>query len=324
MTQPSRHLKSDVKVSVVVLTYKHREYLAQCLDSILLQETTFKFDIIIGHDASPDDASVAISEVYAKSHSDKIILLKHETNVGGTRNYFLSTKLATGEYIAHIDGDDYMLPGKLQAQSDYLDDNPDVSLVGHHMYDLENGNLKDSPAAIRRKINTDELLLTGCPFCHSSIMYRRSAIRTDSRDKETVDFYIYLGLSFSGCVSVIPAYYGVYRKNLGMSTRREYKGTIASAYMDAIDFASENQVCPNVIHKARCLMRMRMAVNFIHGGDFASFRTWCRSVPGEEWPYLSIKHRLLMALSHSKTLSLVAIRTYLQYADLIRRIRYRR
>ena len=44
----------DIAVSVIVITYNHSQYIKQCLDSILMQKTSFRFEVLVGDDASSD------------------------------------------------------------------------------------------------------------------------------------------------------------------------------------------------------------------------------------------------------------------------------
>ena len=47
-------MNQKVDISVVVMTYFHEAYIAQCLDSILAQETDLRYEILVGDDASQD------------------------------------------------------------------------------------------------------------------------------------------------------------------------------------------------------------------------------------------------------------------------------
>ena len=44
----------DCAVTICCITYKHEEYIAQALDSFLMQKTNFKFKIFVGEDHGPD------------------------------------------------------------------------------------------------------------------------------------------------------------------------------------------------------------------------------------------------------------------------------
>ena len=119
---------STDKVSVFVTTYNHENYIAQCLDSILSQKTTFDFEIVITDDASTDNTQKIISDY--KSKFGSIINEQLNTkNVGATVNCFQTLDRCKAEYIATLGGDDYWIDdNKLQKQIDALDANKDAVL----------------------------------------------------------------------------------------------------------------------------------------------------------------------------------------------------
>ena len=73
------------KVSVFMITYNHEKYIAEALDSILMQKTDFDFDIVIGEDCSTDATRRIVLE-YSRKYPDKIKLLLHNVNVGFISN----------------------------------------------------------------------------------------------------------------------------------------------------------------------------------------------------------------------------------------------
>lgn len=108
-------------LSVVIVSYNQEKYIAKAIDSVLMQQTDFPFEILIGDDCSTD-GSGAIIQRYADLYPDKIKFIKRSSNVGATYNaYDLNTRCA-GDYIAYLEGDDYWIdPLKLQKQKDFLD-----------------------------------------------------------------------------------------------------------------------------------------------------------------------------------------------------------
>ena len=54
-------ISQRIKVSVVVTTYNHENYIAQCLESILGQKGDFNLEIIVRDDHSSDNTSNIIS-----------------------------------------------------------------------------------------------------------------------------------------------------------------------------------------------------------------------------------------------------------------------
>lgn len=115
-------------VSVLLLTYNQEAYIAQAIESALMQKTDFDFEILIGDDRSTD-GTTAIVERYATVH-DRIRLINGPHNVGAVANERRLMENARGKYFAFLEGDDFWTdPQKLQKQVDFLEANPDYGLV---------------------------------------------------------------------------------------------------------------------------------------------------------------------------------------------------
>ena len=116
-----------VDVTVQVLTYFHENYVAQCLDSILAQETELRYEVLVGDDASGDRTPEIIRE-YAARYPDIIFPTLREENVGANQNGTDLIEHARGKYIAVLEGDDFWLdPHKLQKQWEFLEAHPEYS-----------------------------------------------------------------------------------------------------------------------------------------------------------------------------------------------------
>lgn len=138
---------SKVKLSVILITYNHEKYIARALDSVLMQETDFPFEIVVGEDMSPDQTRQIVKE-YKKQYPDKIRLVHREKNTGRpTLNVYETTMACKGEYLAYLEGDDYWTdPHKLQKQVDFLEQHPEYIAVthSHKMIDENGDDIKDS------------------------------------------------------------------------------------------------------------------------------------------------------------------------------------
>ena len=120
-----------VKVSVIVLTYNHEKYIRQALDSILMQKVDFRYEILVGDDASTDGTAEILRE-YQHKYGDIFRLFLHPRNVGATRNSYELLTSAKGEYLATCEGDDYWMDtGKLEVQVNFLEKNPEYSGTAH-------------------------------------------------------------------------------------------------------------------------------------------------------------------------------------------------
>ncbi|RRT93466.1 glycosyltransferase family 2 protein [Empedobacter falsenii] len=97
------------KVSILIPVYGVEKYISKCLDSVVNQ--TYKnIEVLFINDCTEDN-SINIVEQYINSKNknfDKITIIHNQTNIGlaATRNVGL--KNATGDFIFHLDSDDYL------------------------------------------------------------------------------------------------------------------------------------------------------------------------------------------------------------------------
>lgn len=138
----------EIMVSVSCLTYQHEKYLRQALDSMLMQKTTFAYEIIVHDDASTDNTAAIIRE-YAGKYPKIIrpILQKenqYSRQISITHKFILPA--ARGKYLAYCEGDDYWTdPYKLQKQVDFLEEHPEFMAVTHECWEVdEKGNMLSS------------------------------------------------------------------------------------------------------------------------------------------------------------------------------------
>ena len=121
-----------MKVTVLVTTYNHEKYIAQALDSVLMQETDFDFEIVVLEDCSTD-ATRDILSAYKRDHADKIRLWLAERNRRSNKTFAKEFRAAPSPYIAILDGDDYWTsPEKLQKQVEFLESHPECALCFHN------------------------------------------------------------------------------------------------------------------------------------------------------------------------------------------------
>ena len=146
---PSVSPSPSPKVSVVMLTYNHEKFIAQAIESVLIQRTNFPIELVVGEDCSTDGTREIVRR-YAAARPDIIRLVFHEKNVGAYENGQDVLAACQGEYIALLEGDDYWTsPDKLQRQADYLDAQPACALCFHRRKNSKFANANPfTPCAI--------------------------------------------------------------------------------------------------------------------------------------------------------------------------------
>lgn len=102
---------NQVQVSVIIPVYNAMPFLEENIKSLLMQ--TLKDIEIIYIDDKSTDGSLDIIKMY-KTKNEKIIVVENHKNVGVGISRNIGYEIAHGEYIAHLDADDYFDPRMLE------------------------------------------------------------------------------------------------------------------------------------------------------------------------------------------------------------------
>jgi glycosyltransferase involved in cell wall biosynthesis len=138
-------------VSITCTAYNQEKYIARTLDSFLMQQTDFDYEVLIHDDASTDYTAAIIREY--ESRYPHIFKPWYQTENQWSKGIRLHTACnlprALGKYVAMCDGDDYWTdPFKLQKQVDYMEAHPDCTLC-FHAIELVKNNQKPTGRFIK-------------------------------------------------------------------------------------------------------------------------------------------------------------------------------
>jgi glycosyltransferase involved in cell wall biosynthesis len=165
-----------MKVSILVMTYNHANFIAQALESVLMQRVNFAYEILISEDCSTDGTREIVVE-FQKRYPDKIRLLLSEQNVHSNAVVVRGIQHAKGQYIALLDGDDYWTSAhKLQKQVDFLDTHPECAVCFHNAAVIhEDGSRPPHnwTPADQKEVSTLEDIWLGNFIATCSTMFRR-------------------------------------------------------------------------------------------------------------------------------------------------------
>jgi len=121
-----------MKVTVLLLTYNHAPFIACAINSVLMQDTSFDYELVVVDDFSTDGTREVLTD-YQRQYPQKIRTVFHERNENNNR-YITEMLDCSGEYAAWLDGDDcWISPHKLQKQVDFLDAHPQHSMCFHNV-----------------------------------------------------------------------------------------------------------------------------------------------------------------------------------------------
>ncbi len=142
-------------ISVIIPVYNAEKYLVRCLDSICCQIFSGTFEIIAVDDASTDKSLLILKE-YEKNN-DKIRVIEHQVNKKLSVARSSGINAAKGDYIMHVDSDDWIVPNTLNTlYQEMKKNNPDV-IVYNYFQINDKGKRKDISLVKNEFITTDKL-----------------------------------------------------------------------------------------------------------------------------------------------------------------------
>lgn len=180
-------------ISVIIPTYNRARVIKEAIDSVLNQ-TVKNVELIVVDDGSTDHTE----EVLKAFHSDIRVLKQKTKGVSAARNRGIAE--ASGEFIAFLDSDDLWLPGKLTAQVDFFQSNPEALVCQTEEIWIRNGK-RVNPKKRHMKFSgmIFEQSLPLCIVSPSAVMMRKSLFKKVGCFDETLpaceDYDLWLRVS---------------------------------------------------------------------------------------------------------------------------------
>ncbi|MBT9393949.1 glycosyltransferase [Hymenobacter sp. NST-14] len=156
---------------MIIPVYNAGDYLRPAIESIL-QQTFQDFELIIVDDCSRDE-SLAVARSYQTD--PRVRVLANERNRGRSFADNYGAEYARGKYIAKMDADDIALPHRLQAQVDFLEQNPTVGLTSSFLQCFG-----ESDIVYEYPLSADAVrsfLLFNMPVANPTAFFRRSLLQ---------------------------------------------------------------------------------------------------------------------------------------------------
>ncbi|MDP9933166.1 glycosyltransferase family 2 protein [Variovorax paradoxus] len=227
-------------VTVCVATFNQAQYLERCINSIFAQDAVtaglLNIEVIVGDDCSTDATDAVLGKL-RRIHGTSLIVVRHGLNIGPAFNYLSILSKASGDYIAHLDGDDYWDPGKLGAQIGFLGQHPDIQAVctNARVVNQNEGECGIFTNVKTRVIDLEYLTASGNFLNHSSLLYRRAALSTVcGLVPPFIDYAILLALAHKAPIGFIEQPLVCYRAGLPGSIQRLHGGQVQDLYRDAL------------------------------------------------------------------------------------------
>lgn len=212
---------SGPTVSVVLRTYEHASFVAQAIESVLLQVAPFEFELVVGEDCS-NDGTRQIVKRYAERHPHLVRAVLPEENVGHGEILRRALAATRGRFVAYLDGDDYWTSAaKLRLQVDYLEAHQECASCFHDaslVYDAAGTPSGVTTPALAEAHFALEDILTECFVPSPAMMFRReviAALPPWAYDSAWIDWLIHIRCAERGPLGYIPEPMAAYRVHDG-------------------------------------------------------------------------------------------------------------
>jgi glycosyltransferase involved in cell wall biosynthesis len=273
------------KVSVCVVTYNHDKYIEKCIQSVVDQQTFYDYELIVCDDCSTD-GTWQIIEGMAEKYPNKIRAYRHSRNIGARNNYVYTHKMAANEYIAHLDGDDYWKPGKLEGQIQFLIENSDCSAVYTNATVIFRN---DEVAGVFNKnvskvFDENYLIEMGNFLCHSSMMYRSKCNWSFLEiENDFIDYHIHIKLSELGRLGYIDAEHVAYRSDSTVSVIKANNFHIRCLYLRAINDVNRKMVKLVALRRAYVFFLANALYYELRYGGIDGVKFWLKNIDPIDW-----------------------------------------
>lgn len=221
------------KVSVLMGIYNCAETLPQAVASI--QNQTYpNWELILCDDGSTDNTYEVAQSLAAKD--DRVVLLRNEHNLGLNQTLNNCLEMATGIYIARMDGDDDCFPERFEKQVALLESHPEFQITSSPMilFD-ENGEWGQTALP---EFPTSANVVEGSPISHAPVMLRKECMEAvggytvDKRMLRVEDVNLWIKLYAAGyrCHNIQQPLYRM-RNDQAALNRRKYIYRVNSTYV---------------------------------------------------------------------------------------------
>jgi len=231
----------EVTVSICMITYNHESYIAQAIEGVLMQQTNFQIELVIGDDCSTDN-TFRICQTYKDQYQSKIKLLSQKKNLGVRNNFLNTIHNCEGKYIALCEGDDYWIDVlKLQKQVLFLEKNYDYSLIHTNGYRNFGGKLQpwnqwdDLEGEVSKTFYYGTVVRTCSSMFRSSLLPVFFDLFENCKVQIIGDWPLFAYLSTKGKFGYLSEHTCVYRQNPSSVSSSHFKDNFLKYSLDVVN-----------------------------------------------------------------------------------------
>jgi glycosyltransferase involved in cell wall biosynthesis len=280
-------------VSVCVATFNQDRYIEDCLVSVLMQMHDAPLEILIGDDGIAEHTP-HIVERLRTLHPGVIRYFRHAVNLGPSANYQFLVHAARGAYIAHLDGDDFWLPGKLRAQLQWFQDHPgSAACYTNAVLVSDDRRVRGSfSSEVQSPVGLEFLLERGNFLNHSSMLYRaeyRGVVLNLAGP--FIDYRMHLNFAKIAPLGFLEAAYVAYRLDSEHSMIRKTPGLVQELYFEGMTTVlSDATVSHAVRRRALRFFWGAIVMEALAHGRLVWAKDWFRKIsklyPADAWSVL--------------------------------------
>jgi glycosyltransferase involved in cell wall biosynthesis len=241
-----------VPISVVTSVYNGEAYLKETIESVLAQ-TFSKFEYVIVDDGSTDKTREILAAFQKKDDRIRVEKRKHLGRVDALNE---AIRLAKGEYIAICDADDICLPERLGTQFNYLNEHPEIGLLGSAVEKITAKGKRITTVyfpATNREIK-QRIFQENC-FAHSALLIRRDAIERVGGYRDgffpSDDYDLILRISLAHDLANLPKALVKHRVCPNQSSERELERNVLTALAAQVSAKTKKELGVDIME--RCL-----------------------------------------------------------------------
>ena len=261
------------KVTVLMPVYNGEKYLREAIDSILNQTFT-DFEFLIIDDGSTDNSL----EIINSYQDHRIRLIQNFTNQGLAYCLNWGILFSRSNYIARMDCDDISLSKRLEIQVDFLDNNPDIGIVGSHFILMTKENKK---SYIKTVPITDLEIRCRClfesPFGHPTVIFCREiflkySLNYDTELNAIEDYQLWtkiLDYTKGANIAIPLVYYRLHNQSISHKYKDEQtKNHVLISFINIKKQLPELDICKEDIERIVEICIFNIKPNFIQDAEY--------------------------------------------------------
>lgn len=186
MDYGKKSITSTPMVSVIMSVYKEPEYMLRESIESILEQTLIDFEFIIVLD-NPGYSGNELVKEYEKN-DERIIIIANEDNRGLTVSLNEALSIARGKYIARMDADDISEKNRLKIQLEYMENNPEITVVGSYVDVFEDQNSKRHCSGMTNNTDDDEVNKIRMLFCNAGVTHSTAFIRRKFLEEKKITY----------------------------------------------------------------------------------------------------------------------------------------